>query len=198
MAAGRQFDLEEEFAGLDFHSIRLEQRFVRTMETLAQRPDASIWEAGENRDEAEAVYRMPANEGFDRREIARARREAAIRRMAKYGGLILAVQDATGANYNTHLKTEGIGYISGKTLGVNIHSCLAAGADGLALGIFGQSGCNREEARDEPASHESEKVRTIEEEESFKRLEALERSAADIPPEIKVMSVCGREGDMAD
>jgi hypothetical protein len=39
------------------------------------------------------------------------------RRMAGYGGTILAVQDTTGVNYNTHLKTEGIGYISDKTMG---------------------------------------------------------------------------------
>jgi hypothetical protein len=38
--------------------------------------------------------------------------------MSDYGGMILAVQDATGVNYTTHLKTEGIGYISDKTLGL--------------------------------------------------------------------------------
>jgi hypothetical protein len=41
-----------EFAGLDFHSIRLENRFVRTMETLIKQPDKSIWEASEDRAEA--------------------------------------------------------------------------------------------------------------------------------------------------
>jgi hypothetical protein len=52
MAQGTSFNMEEEFAGLDFHSIRLEQRFIRTMETLIQQPDASIWEASENRAES--------------------------------------------------------------------------------------------------------------------------------------------------
>jgi hypothetical protein len=46
------FNMEEEFAGLGFHSIRLEERFVKTMEALIRRPDASIWEADENRAEA--------------------------------------------------------------------------------------------------------------------------------------------------
>jgi hypothetical protein len=117
MAQGTSFNREEEFAGLDFHSIRLEERFVRTMETLIRQPDASIWEASENRAEAKAIYRMLGNEDFDRQEIVRAHREATIRRMVAYGGTILAVQDTTGVNYNTHLKTEGIGYISDKTLG---------------------------------------------------------------------------------
>jgi hypothetical protein len=42
--------------------------------------------------------------------------------MAGYGGTIPAVQDITWVNYNTHLKTEGIGYIRDKTLRVNIHA----------------------------------------------------------------------------
>jgi hypothetical protein len=52
MAAGQHFDMEAEFAGLDFHSIRLEERFVRTMETRYKPPEASIWETSENRAEA--------------------------------------------------------------------------------------------------------------------------------------------------
>jgi hypothetical protein len=34
MAAHKEFDMDVEFAGLDFHSIRLKERFIRTMETL--------------------------------------------------------------------------------------------------------------------------------------------------------------------
>jgi hypothetical protein len=42
MAQGTSFDREKEFAGLDFHSVRPEERFIRTMETLIQQPDKSI------------------------------------------------------------------------------------------------------------------------------------------------------------
>jgi hypothetical protein len=54
---GKSFNMEEEFAGLDFHSIRLENRFIKTMETLYQQPDKSIWEVSENRAEAKTIYR---------------------------------------------------------------------------------------------------------------------------------------------
>jgi hypothetical protein len=192
----KSFDRGAEFAGLDFHSVRLVERFVRSMETVARQPDKSIWEASENRAEAKAIYRMLANESFDRQEIHRAHREATIRRMSAYGGTILAVQDTTAVNYNTHLKTEGIGYISDKTRGVNVHSCLAVTADGLVLGVLDQSSYNRKEPRDESASHESKKTRPIEEKESFRWLETLERSTAGIPPDMKVITVCDREGDM--
>ncbi|MDR0556744.1 MAG: transposase [Treponema sp.] len=106
MAREKSFDMAEEFAALDFHSIRLEDRFVRTMETLIQQPDKSIWEAGETRAEDKGVCRTLGNKSFDREEIVRARREAAIRRMAGCGGAIPAVQDAAGVNYDTRLKTE--------------------------------------------------------------------------------------------
>jgi hypothetical protein len=116
--------------------------------------------------------------------------------MTAYGGTIRAVQDTTGVTYNTRLKTEGRGYISDKTRGVNVHSCLAVTADGLVLGVLDQSSYNREEPRDESASHESKKTRSIEEKESFRWVETLERSTAGIPPDMKVITVCDREGDM--
>jgi hypothetical protein len=50
------------------------------------------------------------NENFDRKEILRAHREATIRRMSGHGGTILAVQDTTGVNHNTRLKTGGMMY----------------------------------------------------------------------------------------
>ncbi|MDR1986804.1 MAG: IS4 family transposase, partial [Treponema sp.] len=115
--------------------------------------------------------------------------------MVAYGGTILAVQDTTGVNYNTPVKTRGIGYVSDKTLGVNIHSCLAVTCDGVVLGVLDQSRYNREEPKDESVSHESKKVRPIEEKESWRWLESLERSTADIPCGVKMITVCDREGD---
>jgi hypothetical protein len=75
---------------------------------------------------------------------------------------------------------------------------LAVICDGLVLGVLDQSGYNREEAKDETAGHESKKVRPIEERERFRWLETLDRSTADIPAEVKEITVCDREGDMAD
>ena len=147
MTGEQTFNMEEEFAGLDFNSSRLEERFIKTMETLSQQPDKSIWSCSENRAEAKAIYRLLGNENLDREEILKTHREATARRMTQQGGTILAVQDTTSLNYNTHEKTEGIGYISENTLGVNIHSCLAVSAEGLALGILDQSSYNREQAK---------------------------------------------------
>jgi hypothetical protein len=196
MTGKQSFNMEEEFACLDFNSSRLEKRFVRTMETLSKKPSQSIWFCSENRAEAKAIYRMLGNENLDLEEILWTHRDAAFKRMAQHGGTILAVQDTTSLNYNTHEKTLGIGYISDKTLGVNIHSCLAVTTDGLVLGVLDQTSYNRIEAKNDSRSHESKKVRVLEEKESFRWVKSLETVTESIPEEVKVITVCDREGDM--
>jgi hypothetical protein len=66
MVREKSFDTAEEFGDLDFHSLRLENRFIRTMKTLEKQPEASIWWGSENRAEAKTIYRMLGNERFDR------------------------------------------------------------------------------------------------------------------------------------
>ncbi|MDR2730309.1 MAG: hypothetical protein LBB81_05360 [Treponema sp.] len=108
------------------------------------------------------------------------------------GGTILAVQDATSLNYNTHEKTEGISYISDKTLGLNIHSCLAVSAWGLD-----QTPYNRVRVKDGSRSHESKKTRVLEEKESYRWVKTPGTSTACLPQGVKVITVCDREGDIA-
>jgi hypothetical protein len=196
MARGETFSMEEEFSGLNCNSSRLEKRFIRTMETLSEQPDKSIWSCSENRAEAKAIYRMLGNEKLNPDEVLGTHREATIRRMARHGTTILAVQDTTSLNYNTHKKTEGIGYIGDKTLGVNIHSSLAVTTDGLVLGLLDQTSYNRTQAKDDTRTHESKKVRALEEKESFRWVGSLEAGTASLPEGVKVINVCDREGDM--
>jgi hypothetical protein len=132
MTTGKTFDMEEEFAGLDFNSKRLEKRFGRTMKTLAKRPGEPIWSCSANRAETKAIYRMLGNERFDDAAILREHQAATIRRLAGES-VVLAARDTTSLNYDTHEKTEGIGYISDKTKGVNIHSCIAVTTDGQGM-----------------------------------------------------------------
>jgi hypothetical protein len=198
MTQGKSFDMAKEFAGLNFNSVRLEKRFIRTMDAMIEQPDKSIFCSSKDRAEAKAIYRMLRNEKFDPKEIIRTHSEATIQRMVEHGGTILAVQDTTGVNYNTHRKTEGIGYISENTLGVNVHSCLAVSTDGLVLGVLDQSGYNRPEPKDESESRDKKRTRPIEEKESYRWLETMENSTVNIPDGVKIITVCDREGDMAD
>jgi hypothetical protein len=85
---------------------------------------------------------------FDRDAIIKAHRNGTIKRMAGEP-VILAVPGTTGVNYNGQRNREGNEYIGDKTMGVNIHTCLAVTPDGLVLGALDQRGYNRPEPRNE-------------------------------------------------
>jgi hypothetical protein len=139
---------------------------------------------------------MLNNDGLDREEILRTHREATVKRICESGKTILAIQDTTSLNYNTQTKMDGIGYIGDKTLGVNIHSCIAVTADGLMLGVLAQSSYNREQPKDNTRTHDSKKTRVLEEKESFRWLQTLGASTLELPEDVYIVTVCDREGDM--
>jgi hypothetical protein len=197
MSGGESFNMAEEFADVDFNEARLEKRLVRTMETLSKQPGNSIWASSENRAEAKAIYHMLGNAKFNRDAILKAHREGTVKRMADEP-VILAVQDTTSVNYDSQRKIKGNGYISDKTMGVNIHTCLAVTPDGLVLGALDQMGYNRPEPREETLTKEQQKNRPIEEKESNRWLETMDTVGKSVGAETKVIHVCDREGDMAD
>jgi hypothetical protein len=196
MDEGKSFDMSKEFAALDFNSVRLKERFIRTMETLSCQPQQSIWGSCDTRAETKAIYRLLDNERFNEEEIKKVHRDATINRIKENGSKILAVQDTTGINYAGHEKTEGMGYNCDKTLGINLHSCLAVTPEGLVLGVLDQCAYTRPQAKDDSATHDKKKARNIEEKESNRWLTTMEASNEGIPSEITVVNVCDREGDM--
>ena len=99
------------------------------------------------RAETKAIYRLLDNPCFNEDEIKKCYRESTINRITENGRTILAVQDTTGINYAGHKKTEGMGYNCDKTLGINLHTCLAVTSDGIALGILDQSAYTRAEKK---------------------------------------------------
>ena len=159
---GKSFEIRAEFEGIDFGSKRLEERFKKTMEKISKEPEKSIWLASGNRNEAKAAYRMLGNEKLNDDEILRTTRESTINRICESGSeVILAVQDTMKVNYEKHEKTDGIGWIGDKTLGVNIHSCVAVTPNGLTLGLLSQSSWTREIRNDTSANHDQKKGRAI-------------------------------------
>jgi len=185
--------IEEEFKTLEIGSARLEKRFVKTMKDMSEEPDKSIFLASGSRSQAQAVYRMLANEKCTKDEILSSHREAmGVRSQTE--NILLAVQDTMSVNYAGHEKTEGMGYNCDKTLGVNTHSCLSFTTEGIPLGILAQSQSTRTE-KDE-RSHSEKQKRPIEEKESYRWLETMEEAAANAPAHVKLIHICDREGDI--
>jgi hypothetical protein len=193
MAERDTFTIAEEFADVDFNEERLEKRFRQTMETLSKDPQKSIYASSANRAEAKAIYNLLGNDKFNTSEILRAHRAATIRRMEGQS-LILAVQDTTSVNYDGQREMEGSGYIGDKTMGVNIHSCLALTPEGLVLGVLDQMGFNRAEQKNTALTREQQKNRPIEQKESNRWLETMEKADGGIPATIKVLHICDRKG----
>ncbi|MDR1863165.1 MAG: hypothetical protein LBQ67_04500 [Treponema sp.] len=75
----------------------------------------------------------------------------------------------------------GNGYISGKTTGVNIHTCLAVTPNGPVPGALDQMGYHRPEPRNGTPTREQQKNRPIEGKESNRRLETMETVSGNIP-----------------
>ena len=193
----KAFEIRSEFESIDFGSKRLEERFIKTMENLSKEPDKSIWLASGNRSEAKATYRMLSNEKLNDVEILRQTAKSTSRRIVEHGcEVILAVQDTMSVNYDGHKKTDGMGYIGDKTLGVDVHSCLAVTPLGLTLGLLFQTSQTREIRNDTRADHDQKKSRPIEEKESYRWLKTMEESANYIPSGVKAIHICDREGDM--
>jgi hypothetical protein len=139
---------------------------------------------------------MLGNENLDTEEILPVHREQTVNRIIQMGKPVLAIQDTTSLTYNTQTKMEGIGYISDKTLGVNIHSCLAFTTDGLTLGVLSQSSYNRQKPSDKTQTHDSKKARALEDKESYRWVQTLGESTSAVPEEVPVVTICDREGDM--
>ena len=87
-------------------------------------------------------------------------------------------------------------FVSDRTLGVNIHSTLAVTTDGLVLGVLAQSSFNRMQASNNTLTHDSKKLRTLADKESYRWVQALGESAEVLPEGMKVVTVCDREGDI--
>jgi len=193
----KNFEIRSEFAGIDFGSKRLEERFKKTMENLAKEPEKSIWLASGNRSEAKAAYRMLSNEKLNDEEILCQTVESTNRRISESCcKIILAVQDTMLVSYDGHEKTAGIGWISDKTLGVNVHSCVAVTPEGLSLGLLSQTSWTREIRSDTSASKDKKKERPIEEKESYRWLETMESSSKKLSSDVKLIHICDRDGDM--
>jgi len=187
--------VSQEFKTLCLKSKRLESRFQMVMSDLSEQPEKSIWLAAGSRSNAQAVYRMLANDKFTKESILSAHRDAIIERSAN-DEVLLAVQDTMSVNYNGHTKTEGLGYNCEQSLGINVHSCLLLAPSGIPVGILAQNATTRAEPNSVGKTREQKRSRPIEEKESYKWLETMEIAARNAPASVNLVHIADREGDI--
>ena len=187
-----------EFKTLNLYSKRLEERFKITMSFLSDQPDKSIWLASGSRANAKAVYRMLSNEDCDKTNILSAHRDAVGERCTDHQ-ILLAIQDTMSVNYNTHKKTEGLGYNCEQTLGINVHSGILTDISGVPLGILAQSITTRSEEdinRLKAMTPREKQLRPIDEKESNRWLETMKIMSANAPEGVELIHIADREADI--
>jgi len=182
---------KNDFDTVDFGDKRLNKRINQAVENFTKNTQKSILGAGESRSSAKGFYRLLSNKKFSHEKLEIAARESTIDRME---GTVLLIEDTTDINLNGHKKTEGLGYSSEHVLGIKVHSCIAVKPEGLPLGLVTQYCDTRPEAKSTLTKAEKA-ARPIEEKESFRWIKMLDESTLYIPEEVKIITVCDREGD---
>lgn len=187
----------EEFANIDLKDARLDSRCQTLAEAMSAQPNVPINQACEDWADTKAAYRFFDNAKVSSERILSPHIQRTVERMGKHP-LVLAVQDTSFLNYTHHPKTKGAGAIGTKKQkqsGFVMHSTLALTAEGLPLGLLNQAIWPR--PVDQPSKTSAECSRQpIEEKESYKWIQAFQKTI-DLPlDETETLTICDREADI--
>ena len=187
----------EELAQVNLNDERLNHRCQKLAEVLGQQPTAPINQACEDWADSKAAYRFFYNSDVSSASILLPHVQHTVERM-KGHKVVLAIQDTTFFNFTHDPETQGLGEIGAKRQnqrGFGLHSTLAVTPSGQPLGLLTQAYLERPIGE---ASHTPSEVTKlpIEEKESYRWLEALEKTIELAPEGVQVLTVCDREADI--
>jgi hypothetical protein len=187
----------EEFGEVKLKDDRLNQRCQKLADTLGQQPMAPINQACEDWADSKAAYRFFDNPKVTPSELLSPHSQHTVERL-KGHKVVLAVQDTTFFNFTHHPATQGLGEIGTKghnQRGFGLHSTLAVTSGGQPLGVLTQAFVER--LLDEPAHTPSElRKLPIEDKESYRWLQAFDKTIKLTPEGVQVVTVCDREADI--
>ncbi len=143
-------------------------------------PGTSIPQCSSSMAEAKAFYRLLDAETVTDTLLLEVQRQAVLRRaMASHCRVLLAIQDTTTCNYDTHHSLDGLGAISSNQLradfqGLHVHSTLLTAADeDQVFGLLGAKIYARKATRKKQTPGTRNRER-IEDKESIRWIESLE------------------------
>jgi hypothetical protein len=190
--------VEQEFGRVELGDTRLEERLKIVADDFFARPQANVPEACGTRAKTKAAYRLFDHEAVTMEAVVQSHYQATEARISKEK-IVLAVQDTTELNYQTHEQTEGLGPIGTKqdgAVGLLLHDTMAFTPEGVPLGLLDLQCWARDgkEFGKRARRHEL----PIEEKESKKWLQSYE-AAAKVQkrcPQTLMVSVGDRESDI--
>ena len=177
---------------------RLSKRLARLLDQLSSNPTASISAACQDPYQAKAAYRFVGNDEVTTEAITGITQEVTVGRINEAKPSVLLIpQDTTELNYSGLAETDGLGTIGGKLVnrGFQVHSSIAIAETGEVFGLLAQKQWIR--PPEELGKSKSRRFdQPIEEKESYKWLETIEKSNISVPAGTTVVHICDREGDI--
>jgi len=188
----------EDYVDAELGDERLSKRLAKMLDQLAGDPTASISAACKDPYQAKAAYRFVGNDEVTTESITKITHEVTVKKItAVRPPVVLIPQDTTSVNYSNLKSTDGLGNIgSSKTaMGIEVHTGIAISETGEIFGLLSQKLWTRPPENFGQSDSQRKKL-PIEEKESFKWLETMEKAGASFPEGTKVVHVCDREGDI--
>jgi len=188
----------EELATLKLKDKRLEKRAEEIVRQMAKNPSGSIPEFSKNKYGAKATYRFLENEKSDVEQLIESQRKATLKRM---GGekRVLCMHDTSDVELSHYPSIKGQGSLPrgrGKRSGFLMHNTMAVSEEGVPLGLLAQQTWTRPVEKE---TKEANRLRPIEEKESYKWLQALiDSTKSGVPAACSLLFVSDRECDVID
>lgn len=186
----------KELRQADLGDARRNKRLVRIVEDLAAQPTSSVPQACGSIAATTAAYDFWNSPYFEADDIRNAHIKSTLSRIKEHE-TVLMIQDTTNIDLTTHPATNGIGYLDQKkSLGLKVHSTLAASINGVPLGIINQQVWTRD--IEELGIAKKRRQRQTQEKESQRWLDGLEKTQELVPTEITVVTMADAEADIFD
>jgi hypothetical protein len=192
---------EQEFGQVRLRDRRHRERLLVVARDFYAQPAANIPQACQSRAKTKAAYRLFQHKAVSMDAILSSHYHSTMERIAREKiPVVLAVQDTTSFNYDTHADMEGLGPINTHVdgaQGILLHDTMAYTTEGTAMGLVDIQVWARDPQQFGKSATRYQ--RPIEQKESFKWLKSF-RAAARLQRQLgaasTVVSVGDREADV--
>jgi hypothetical protein len=192
---------EEEFGKVGLRDRRHLKRLFTVARDFYAQPQANIPQACGSRAKTKAAYRFFKHKAVSMNSVLSSHYHSTMERIARAKiPVVLAVQDTTSFNYDTHADMEGLGPINTHVdgaQGILLHDTMAYTTEGTAMGLVDIQVWARD--AQQFGKRVTRYQRPIEQKESFKWLKSF-RAAARLQRQLgaasTVVSVGDREADV--
>ncbi len=193
--------VEEEFGQVRLRDRRHRERLLVVARDFYAQPGANIPQACHSRAKTKAAYRLFEHKAVKIDAILASHYHSTMERIARDKiTVVLAVQDTTSFNYNTHAEMEGLGPINNHVdgaQGILLHDTMAYTTEGTAMGLVDIQVWARDPQQF--GKRATRAKRPIEQKESYKWLKSFHGAARlqrQLGAATTVVSVGDREADV--